>query len=442
MKKLLSLILVGLMFSFSLMGCSEKPLLDPDNPVTLSMWHVYGEQADSPMQRLIDEFNKTVGEENGIIINVTMMSNASQIGPKLLDAQNDVPGVPNMPDLFFCHNSNAEELGVENLVHWDDLFSEEELNNYVPEFLEDGMVEDTLVVFPVSKSTHVLYVCATLFERFAKDMNVSYDDLATWDGFFDVAEKYYTYSNGKPFCALDYPLRCIELNALSKGAENFYTEDGWYDFANPILKESYLEFAESIAKGHIVVSDLYSNTMVMTGEVIAGIGSSASILYYNDVIIYPNNTTEPMNLQVFPLPKTKGEDLLVTLAGVGLCSYKTTEQKAAAAAVFARYITEDNRNLEFVASTGYMPVNKGSFEKIQDYDFENEAYKNLYTTLSAVNETATAVREPSFSGYYTKVDTLYDNLRKLQPQLAERFANGEDAAKLAAEAWDLFCSIE
>ena len=297
-------------------------------------------------------------------------------------------------------------------------------------------------VFPVSKSTHVLYVAGTQFDRFAKDMDVSYDDLSTWDGFFSVAEKYYTWSGGKPFCALDYPIRCVELNALSKGAENFYTEDGWYDFDNPVFKESWMEFAQAISKGHIVVSDLYSNTMVMTGEVIAGIGSSASILYYNDVITYPDNTTEPMNLQVVPLPKTKDADLLVTLAGVGLCSYKTTEQKAEAAAVFARYITEEARNFEFVASTGYMPVNKGSFEKIKDYAFESKAYENLYTTLFEVNETATAIREPSFAGYYEKIYALYDRLREMQPQLTERFANGEDAAKLAEETWELFRSIE
>ena len=331
MKKLLSFFLIGLMLCFALTGCSDKPKLDPDNPVTLTMWHVYGEQADSPMNRLIEEFNKTVGAEKGIIINVTLMSNASQIGQKLLDAQDEVPGVPSMPDLFFCHSSNAEELGVSNLLNWNDLFTEDELNNYVPEFLEDGKIGDVLAVFPVSKSTHVLYVAGTQFDRFAKDMDVSYDDLSTWDGFFSVAEKYYTWSGGKPFCALDYPIRCVELNALSKGAENFYTEDGWYDFDNPVFKESWMEFAQAISKGHIVVSDLYSNTMVMTGEVIAGIGSSASILYYNDVITYPDNTTEPMNLQVVPLPKTKDADLLVTLAGVGLCSYKTTEQKAEAA---------------------------------------------------------------------------------------------------------------
>ena len=442
MKKALSLILAGLLLLLSLTGCSQKTKLDPDNPVTLTMWHVYGEQADSPMNRLIQEFNETVGLEKGIIIDVTMMSNAAQIGKKLLDAQNDVPGVPAMPDLFFCHNNNAEELGADNLVNWKDLFAGDELNHYVPEFLEDGMVGDTLTVFPVSKSTHVLFIAGTQFDRFAKEMNVSYSDLNTWDGFFAVAEKYHTWSGGKPFCALDYPIRCVELNALSKGAENFYTEDGWYDFGNEIFKESWMEFAESLAKGHIVVSDLYSNTQVMTGEVVSGIGSCASILYYNDTVTYPDNTTEPMNLQVLPLPKTEGEDLLVTQAGVGLCAYKTTEQKAEAAAVFARWLTESERNLEFVASTGYMPVNKDSFDKIKEYNFTTEAYKNLYTTLNSVNETATAVREPSFVGYYAKINPLYDGLRKLQPQLAERYKNGEEAAKLAAETWELFKSVK
>ena len=191
-----------------------------------------------------------------------------------------------------------------------------------------------------------------------------------------------------------------------------------------------------------MVSDLYSNTMVMTGEVIAGIGSSASILYYNDVITYPDNTTQPMNLQVLPFPKTAGKDPLVTLAGVGLCAWKTTEQKAEAAAVFARYITEEGRNLDFVASTGYMPVNNGSFEKIKEYNFENRAYKNLYATLAEINETSTALKEPSFAGYYEKIYALYDGLRDMQPQLAERYEQGEDAEALAGETWELLLSIE
>lgn len=82
-------------------GCGENTALDPDEPVTLTMWHVYDEQADSPMNRLVEEFNRTEGRERGIIINVTLMSSTSQIGAKLLDAQAQTPGVPSMPDLFF-----------------------------------------------------------------------------------------------------------------------------------------------------------------------------------------------------------------------------------------------------------------------------------------------------------------------------------------------------
>ena len=32
------------------------------------------------------------------------------------------------------------------------------------------------------------------------------------------------------------------------------------------------------------------------GETLAGLGSSAAILYYNDFVTYPDNTTEPTDL--------------------------------------------------------------------------------------------------------------------------------------------------
>ncbi len=128
-----------------------------------------------------------------------------------------------------------------------------------------------------------------------------------WDGFFEAAAKYYDWSSGKPFCAFDYLLRSVELNAISSGAaaESLY-KDGWYDFSNTALKTSWLQFANALVQGHIVISDLYSNTQVMTGEVAGGMGSSASVLYYNDMVTYPDNTTEPMNLQILPMPHAAG----------------------------------------------------------------------------------------------------------------------------------------
>lgn len=443
MKKAIALILTLLTLMPLLGGCGEKSALDPENPVTLTMWHVYGEQADSPMNRLVEEFNRTVGKEQGILIHVTLMSSTTQIGQKLLDAQAQTPGVPDMPDLFFCHSNNAEELGAENLLNWKTLFTEEELSAYVPGFLEDGMVGDELCVFPVSKSTQLLFVSGTQFDRFAADTGCTYEDLATWEGFFDTAAKYYDWSGGKAFCALDYLIRAVELNAMEQGGENFYTSEGWYDFDNAALKSSYMALAESYAQGHILVSDLYANTQMMTGEVAAGLGSTASILYYNDTVTYPDNTSEPMDLRILPMPKAAGKDLMITQAGVGLCAYKTTDQKAEAAKVFARWLTEPARNLEFCVGSGYMPVTEEAFAQIDGYDFASEPYRRLYTTLQEVTETAAkVVREPSFAGYYSKVYALYDGLREMQKTIPQRLSQGESKETLAAEAWALLLGIQ
>lgn len=433
---------IVLLFLFLFTGCEKNTALDPKHPVTLTMWHVYGEQVDSPMNRLIDEFNQTTGRDKGVLVNVTLMSNAYAIGDKLLKAQANMPGVPDMPDLFFCHLSNAEALGADTLLDWNKQFTEEERNQFVPAFVEDGVIGDRLSILPVSKSTHVLYLAGAPFARFSDATGVRKEDLSTWDGFFDAAEKYYTWSGGKPFCALDYLLRCVDLDAMEKGASNFYTEEGWYDVENDQYKASFMPFAQALAKGHIVVSDLFSNTQVMTSEVIAGIGSTASILYYNDAITYPDGKLEPMDLQVLPMPKAEGKEFLVTQAGVGLCARKTTEQKTEAATVFAKWLTEAERNLNFCVKTGYMPVRKDAFAKIKDHSFPSKGYENLYHTLETVNATATAVREPASVSYYDNVHMLYDALKKQQARLAGKPYTEEEAQKRAEEIWALFCAIQ
>ena len=192
-------------------------------------------------------------------------------------------------------------------------------------------------------------------------------------------------------------------------------------------------FATSIAKGHIVVSDLYSNTQVMTGQTCAGIGSSASVLYYNDEITYPDNTSEAMNLKVLPMPQQTGKQKVATQSGVGLCAYKTTDIKAEAATVFARWFTEESRNVDFVLSTGYMPVRTGAFAKIGDQSFKSDAYKNLYKALTATVETCSFKKEPGFEGYYSKVYALYEKIRNIQKTLETRYEKGATCEQIVAE---------
>ena len=217
--------LLAALMIFSLTGC-EKSLLDKDNPVTLTFWHVYGEQSGSPMDELVDEFNRTVGAEKGVRVTITATSSASQIGAFLLQAQAGGSELPEMPDVFTCHIGDALALGAENLLDWNDLFTEKEREEFVSGFLDDGTADGRLLVFPMSKSTHVLMLNGSAFDRFSAATGAQYSDLTTWEGFYQTAGAFYDYSGGKTFCALDYPLRAVELRAMEQGAEDFYTEDG------------------------------------------------------------------------------------------------------------------------------------------------------------------------------------------------------------------------
>lgn len=64
------------------------------HPITINIWHVYGAQTDSPLNDFIREFNETVGKEQGIQVEVSMVSNNKNIHKDILAAANHDPGAP------------------------------------------------------------------------------------------------------------------------------------------------------------------------------------------------------------------------------------------------------------------------------------------------------------------------------------------------------------
>ena len=440
MKKYLVWMAV-LLCAACLSGCKSKTALSPADPVTLTMWHVYGEQADSPMNRLIDQFNETVGREKGVIIDVTVVTNSAALSAQLMDAQANKPGAPQMPDLFSCHPAIVERMGEEHFLDWQDHFSEDELSCFVEEFIQDGMVDGRLAVFPVSKSSFALFVNGSQFDRFSADTGVTYSDLADWDGFFDAAARYYEWSGGGSFCSFDYLIRNIELDARARSG-GLYAGDGWYDRDNPAIRESWMRFARPFVQGHITLSDPYATTQLTTGEALTGIGSTAGILYFNDTVTYADNTSEPTNLRVLPLPKTEGSKGVMPVTGVGLSAYRTTGQKAEAAAVFLRWFVEEQRNLDFVVENGYMPVNNGAFDAIDGYSFPDESYRDLYMAIKAMRESYAPVILASQSSFYDKEKALCEELRQMQPAWVQRALQGGSIDALAEESWGLLCDVK
>lgn len=110
-KRFLSVVLLSVSMAL-FCGCQgDDDLLDPRNPVTLTLWHNYGGQMKNTMDKMIDEFNATVGAEKGIIINVTSISGSASLHEKLIMAAYGDPGAPELPDIGPRLPENRSYLG-------------------------------------------------------------------------------------------------------------------------------------------------------------------------------------------------------------------------------------------------------------------------------------------------------------------------------------------
>lgn len=149
-----------MIFILFLTGCGNTVHINADKPVTLTLWHNYGGQLKDTMDEMVDEFNETVGAEQGIIINVTSISGSAALHDKLTMAANGDPGAPTLPDITTAYPKTALILVEKDLLA--DLyqqFTHGELDAYVPAFIEEGRLEGQgLYVFPTAKSTEVLFV--------------------------------------------------------------------------------------------------------------------------------------------------------------------------------------------------------------------------------------------------------------------------------------------
>jgi multiple sugar transport system substrate-binding protein len=417
-----------------LTGCGSKDGLDSGNPVTLTMWHVFGSQTESPMNDMVDEFNKTVGKEKGIVISVTSVSNSSDIHDALLASAGGEAGAGSLPDLFFCYPETAKTIGADRLVNWSELFTEKELNEYIPAFLEEGTADGKLLVFPVAKSSEALFVNTTIFDRFAADTGAAYGDLATWKGVLETGEKYYEWSDGKTFFMHDELLNFCQINTRALGGQAF--DGDKLNFADPVFKAQWDALAEAAILGSLRVEDNYETVCMMTGDIVAGVGSTASIMYFQDTVTYPDNTTEPLALKALPCPVTDGGTEMAMQQGAGLSAVNGDAKKEAAALAFAKWITSGETNLRFVTASGYMPVKNDAFAAIEDFAFETESYRSLYSAIKTMRDSYQFYLPPVVDGYYDILWAFYDGSIAVLNDCRDKYKNGEGALDvLVAESY-------
>ena len=435
MKKALSLILTLVLLCSMLAGCSSSPL-DPKNPVTLTMWHNYGGDMQVTMDELIDEFNSTVGKEKGIIINVEAIASSSELNKNLNLIVNDDPGALDMPDIFTGYPKIAiqfQEKGM--LANLNEYFSEDELSKYVDSFVEEGKLSDGgLYVFPIAKSTEVLYVNMTLFNRFADATGASKEDLSTFEGIAKLSAQYYDWC-GKSFFAADSWFNFYEVGVSQKGGSIFNGES--LTLESDHFKYIFDTMYTPSVEGGIAVYDGYSSDLSKTGDIVCSTGSSAGILFYGDTITYKDGTVEQVEYEILPYPVFENGTKTALQRGGGLMVAKTDEKKEYAACEFIKWLTAAEQNMKFVNETGYLPVTKQAFEEDMDAHIaavEDTRVKMMLTSVMDMYESYTFFTAPTYSSFDKDSDSFEESLYTiLSADKATVASGGETSAADALE---------
>ena len=422
-------------------------------PTTITVWHVYGGQTDSPLNDLIDQFNQTVGKQKQINVQVTSVSNTNTIHELVLAAANEEPGAPELPDLFISYPKTVLALPDDSiLVDYKDYFSEEELSDFIPAFIEEGTIDDHLVIFPVAKSTEIMFINQTIFDRFSQETGISMEDLDTWEGLYKAAETYAEWSDAqtpdipgdaKAMFVHDYYFNYFLVGVESLG-EDFFQGDKLA--FGPVFQTVWEPLAQAAFKGGVWLKGGYATESIRTGESIVSVASSASILYYSDVVTYSDNTSEDITIVSRPCPVFENGEKLVMQRGAGFCTVRSTPEREQAAVTFLKWLTEPEHNVEFVTRTGYMPVTKSAFENELPKaieELESAKYVSLYQAYLDTQKNYEFYVPPQLQSYLSLETTLEDNVRAQFALGRQDYLNGGEAklAQISTERLKTFQEI-
>lgn len=368
---------------------------DEGKPAVVVLWHAHNAVAKSAFDDLVMEFNETVGMEQGIIVEPVGYGSGNELDDVLYASASHVIGSDPLPDIFASYPDSAHRLdGIVPLVHLDDYFSEEELDAYRPEFLKEGIWEGDGIcrMIPVAKSTEILYLNETDWERFAGDTGADKEMLKTWEGLAQAAGMYYEWSGGSPF---------LGMNAFN-------------DFA-------------SLTAAHYI-------------------GSSAGAGFFPQVVIEDEKQSHPIACGSYAYPVFQGGTSYMGQRGANMAVFSTDESHQQAAVRFLKWFTEPEQNIRFAVATGYLPVQEKTLESVSDpvahvesRDNVQAVEKSIRTSFDALENHNVYVRE-TFQGSYDMDQIFSVSLENCMnadlETLKQRMEKGESRESVERELLD------
>lgn len=386
---------------FTITGCqsSNKSELDASHPTHITVWHYYnGAQLDS-FNRLVDKFNNTVGKEKGVVVEASSQGTVNNLENHILDSIHGKVGAEKMPNIFAAYADTAykvDQMGyVQNLNAY---FTKEERKQYIDSYIDEGVFKGQLKIFPVAKSTEVIMLNKTDWDKFSQACHVSTSTLSTYEGLVKTAKQYYDWTDsltteandGKALFGRDAMANYFIVGLKQHGIDVFSVDKKGkvkLNFDKKVVRKLWDNYYVPYIKGYFTSSGRFRSDDIKTGNVLCYIGSSSSATYFPKTVYDDNESSHDITSTVLPAPTFKGQNKVAVQQGAGMVVTKAKKKKIEACKEFLKWFTQDKQNIDFSISSGYLPVTKSGnqIKKVRKYTSKKNAGDVVEVAVKTVN---------------------------------------------------------
>lgn len=379
-KRVVAETLAVAMLTAALCGCSsngtegvKKVKLDPNNPVSLTVWHYYNGTQQATFDTLVEEFNATVGKEEGIYVEGYSQGSVADLEKAISSSLNGEVGAGDLPDIFSSYADTAYSVQMQGkLTDLTQYFSEDELSGYVDSYIQEGYFnqDGALYLLPVAKSTEIMMVNKTDWEPFAEATGSTLEELYTTEGVTEVAQRYYEWTDsqtpdipddGKAFYGRDAMANYFIIGMRQMGKEIFEVKDGevTLNTDKELVRRLWDNYYVPYVKGYFAACGKFRSDDVKTGDIIAYTGSTSSAFYFPDRVENGEESYD-IDVAVQQAPLMEGGENYRVQQGAGMAVTASDELHEYASCEFLKWFTQKEQNLRFACDSSYMPVLKES----------------------------------------------------------------------------------
>jgi len=439
----------------SLVGCGGAQSVAQANtePVNLTVWTYYNGDQLETFNKLVDTFNNTVGKEKNITVESYSQGNVNDLESQVMAAAQGKVGAAEMPNIFMAYADTAYELDkMGELADLAPYITDEERAAYVESYMTEGDFDDngSIKIFPVAKSTELLFLNDTDWQPFAAATGAEYSDLETMEGLVKTAEAYYNWTDaqtdtpddGKALFGRDAMANYMLVGAKELGDTIFDVEDGkmTMGLSKSVARKLWDNYYVPFVKGWFAASGRFRSDDIKIGNILAYVGSNSSATYFPSQVMLSDTESHDITLKVLPTPHFKGCEKVSVQQGAGMAVTKTTDAEVEASVTFLKWLTQPENNIAFAVGSGYLPVTHaandmdairssgltltGNMESILTEAVDTVNNNELYTPHAFENGTA-ARSKLTYS--------MSDLAEADRATVLERIAAGESAADAEAE---------